>query len=120
MNKNLAYYRRLPYPRRCQLRVEDGERYWLVWAEGLPGCKTQGDTKDEAYLHLQELFDDYITALLESGSEIPEPERTGIVLSKAKIAKLPKPDIQRITQPADVSIGIDIWRDPKKLQTAVA
>ena len=41
-------------------------------------------------------------------------------MSKAKIAKLPKHDIQRITQPADVSIGIDIWRDPKKLQTAVA
>ena len=76
-DKDLHYYRALPYTRRGEPAVEPGGRYWLAWIEELPGCKTDGASEVEAMQHLDELFDEYITAKLAWGSDIPEPRGTG-------------------------------------------
>ena len=121
MARDLAYYQQLPYTHRCQLMVDDGERYWLAWIEELPGCKVEGETKAQAFLHLQELFDDYISAVLERGSGIPEPERWKGEVVQIDISKFPDPDIQRITRAPDESAGIGgvIQQQQETLATAV-
>ena len=75
MPRDLKHYQALPYTRRCQLEVEDGNRYWHAWIEELPGCEIDGASKAEAYGNLEEVFADYIKAKLEWDSPIPEPEK---------------------------------------------
>lgn len=73
--KNLEYYKRLPYTLRLDLITEeDGSKYLTAEYVELRGCKTDGNTEADAVTNLQELFDDYITAHIEMGTIIPEPE----------------------------------------------
>jgi predicted RNase H-like HicB family nuclease len=75
VDKTLEYYKRLPYTLRLDLITEqDGSKYLTAEYVELRGCKTDGDTEVEAVTNLQELFDDYITAHIEMGTAIPEPE----------------------------------------------
>ena len=72
--KDLAYYRRLPYTLRTEPALdEDGKRYWIAEFLELRGCKMDGQTQVEAVAELHDLFDEFIAAKLESGSPIPEP-----------------------------------------------
>ena len=74
MKGTLDFYRALPYSRRAEgIHDDDGPPYWVVWIDELPGCKTDGATYWEAMLNLDAAFDDYIKAMLESGSRIPVP-----------------------------------------------
>jgi len=74
-NRNLEYYKRLPYTLRLDLVTEeDGSKYMTAEYIELRGCKTDGNTEVEAVANLQGLFDDYITAHIEMGTTIPEPE----------------------------------------------
>ncbi len=105
MTKTLAQYRGLPYARRCQLVVEDGDRYWHAWIEELPGCEIDGATKAEAFRLLDEVFEDYIQAKLEWHSQIPEPTRwpnlarpTGPKRMSAKPQLIQQPPSQSPTQ----------------------
>jgi|GEM_PF-188561 len=49
---------------------EDG--YWVVEVPSLPGCISQGKTREEAITNIKEAIDGYIAALLEDGLRIPE------------------------------------------------
>lgn len=49
---------------------EDG--YWVVEVPSLPGCISQGKTKEEAISNIKEAIDLYIEAL--EGDNIPVPE----------------------------------------------
>ena len=76
MKQSLNYYRSLPYSRRAEgIYENDGPPYWLVWIEELPGCKTDGSTYWEAMANLDIAFDDYIQAMLEFETDIPEPPK---------------------------------------------
>ena len=59
------------YPR------EDG--YWIVECPSLPGCVTQGETKQEALVNIREAIAGYIEALEEDRLPIPE-EHFGVDL----------------------------------------
>jgi predicted RNase H-like HicB family nuclease len=48
---------------------EDG--YWVVEVSSLPGCVSQGKTRDEALVNIKEAIDVYIEALEEDGLPIP-------------------------------------------------
>ncbi len=74
--KSLEYYMGLPYTRKTE-KVEDEREgvFWLAWIEELPGCKTDGRTQLEAVNNLHLTFDDYIEAMIEFESPIPEPEQ---------------------------------------------
>ena len=72
--RKLEYYRRLAYTlHREPARDSDGSIYWIAEYLELRGCKTDGKTEVEAVPNLQELFDEYVLARIESNIEIPEP-----------------------------------------------
>ena len=49
---------------------EDG--FWVAECPSLPGCASQGETKEQAILNIREAMDAYIAALEEDGLPIPE------------------------------------------------
>ncbi len=48
---------------------EDG--YWVVECPSLPGCITQGATREEALSNAREAIDGYIAALRDDGLPVP-------------------------------------------------
>ena len=51
-------------------RGEDG--YWVAECPSLPGCVSQGKTKEEAIANIREAIEGYIAALEEDGLPVPE------------------------------------------------
>ncbi|MEW6614470.1 MAG: type II toxin-antitoxin system HicB family antitoxin [Thermodesulfobacteriota bacterium] len=49
---------------------EDG--YWVAEYPSLPGCISQGKTKEEAIINIKEAIQGYIKALEEDGLPVPE------------------------------------------------
>ena len=49
---------------------EDG--YWVAECPSLPGCISQGQTKEEAITNVKEAIEGYIAALEADGLPIPE------------------------------------------------
>ncbi len=49
---------------------EDG--YWVVECPSLPGCISQGKTKEEAITNIKEALRGYIEALEEDNLPVPE------------------------------------------------
>ena len=49
---------------------EDG--YWVAEVPSLPGCISQGKTREEALTNIKEAIEGYIAALKEDGLLIPE------------------------------------------------
>lgn len=70
MDKTLDYYLALPYT--IEL-VPDPEGGWFVAVRELPGCMSQGDTKEEALEMIQDAMEGWLEVALEDGIPIPEP-----------------------------------------------
>jgi predicted RNase H-like HicB family nuclease len=51
-------------------RGEDG--FWVVECPSLPGCISQGASKQEALANIREAIDGYVTALKEDSLPVPE------------------------------------------------
>lgn len=49
--------------------IEDG--WWMAEVPSLPGCHTQGETKEEAMENVKEAIESYIASLEEDGEPIP-------------------------------------------------
>lgn len=49
---------------------EDG--YWVAECPSLPGCVSQGRTREEAILNIKEAISAYVTALVDDGLPVPE------------------------------------------------
>jgi predicted RNase H-like HicB family nuclease len=49
---------------------EDG--YWVIECPSLPGCISQGKTKDEARANIKEAIELYIESLEAHGDPIPD------------------------------------------------
>ena len=49
---------------------EDG--YWVAEVPSLPGCVSQGPTKDEAIANVKEAIQGYVAALEQDGLAVPE------------------------------------------------
>ncbi|HAN72870.1 MAG TPA: hypothetical protein DCQ51_22730 [Planktothrix sp. UBA8407] len=49
---------------------EDG--YWVVECPSLPGCISQGKTKEEALINIKEAIELYIEVCQEKGQSLPE------------------------------------------------
>jgi len=56
---------------------EDG--YWVAECPSLPGCISQGETKEIAIKNIKEAIEGYIKALEEDGLEVP-PERFEVLV----------------------------------------
>jgi predicted RNase H-like HicB family nuclease len=63
-----------------QVILYPGENgYWVVECPSLPGCVSQGKTKEEAVQNIREAIEGYVLTLQEDGLPIP-PERSDAVL----------------------------------------
>lgn len=92
--KTLEEYKRLPYTLRVEpIDESDGSHYWMAEYIELVGCKTDGLTEAEAVANLQELFDEYIAARIESNVEIPEPAPMPLITGEIWML-LPRSDFQ--------------------------
>ena len=49
---------------------EDG--YWVAECPSLPGCISQGETREESIRNIKEAIQGYIAALLADGLPVPE------------------------------------------------
>jgi predicted RNase H-like HicB family nuclease len=49
---------------------EDG--YWVAECPSLPGCISQGETKEEAIENIKEAIEAYTSSLKEDGLPVPE------------------------------------------------
>jgi len=56
-----------------QIILYPGEdNFWVTECPSLPGCISQGETKEEAIANIREAIQVYIAALKEDGLPIPE------------------------------------------------
>ena len=55
---------------------EDG--YWIAECPSLPGCISQGETRESAIFNIKEAIQGYVAALEEDGLPIPEERFEGI------------------------------------------
>jgi predicted RNase H-like HicB family nuclease len=58
---------------------EDG--YWVVECPSLPGCISQGATKEEAVGNIKEAIRGYVAALAEDNLPIPEDRFDALLLA---------------------------------------
>jgi predicted RNase H-like HicB family nuclease len=49
---------------------EDG--FWVVECPNLPGCVSQGETRQEAIANIKEAIETYVAVLEEDGLPVPE------------------------------------------------
>ena len=73
--KTIEEYMRLPY--RMEI-VPDGVEggYTVIYPE-LPGCMTCGETLEGALKNAEDCKREWLTAAIEDGDDIPEPETEG-------------------------------------------
>jgi predicted RNase H-like HicB family nuclease len=63
-----------------QVILYPGENgFWVAECPSLPGCVSQGDTKENAIRNIREAIEGYVLALEEDGFAVP-PERFDAVL----------------------------------------
>jgi len=58
---------------------EDG--YWVAECPSLPGCVSQGTTREEAIRNVREAIDGYILALQDDGLPVPEDKLDALLLA---------------------------------------
>ena len=58
---------------------EDG--YWVVECPSLPGCVSQGVTKEEAVANIKEAIEGYVAALKEDKIPVPEDRFDALLLA---------------------------------------
>ncbi len=58
---------------------EDG--YWVSECPSLPGCISQGQTKEAAVTNIKEAIEGYVAALKEDGLPVPEERFETLVLA---------------------------------------
>jgi len=53
------------------LLYQDEDGGWIVECPSLPGCYSQGDTRDEAIANIKEAIELWIESALAEGEEVP-------------------------------------------------
>ncbi len=61
---------------------EDG--FWVAECPSLPGCVSQGTTKEEAISNIKEAIQGYIQALEEDHLPVPEERFEALVVAEAE------------------------------------
>jgi predicted RNase H-like HicB family nuclease len=58
---------------------EDG--YWVIECPSLPGCISQGQTRDEAITNIKEAISLYIESLIAHGDPVPEDHTESLLVA---------------------------------------
>ena len=65
-----------------QVIIYPGEDdHWMVECPSLPGCITQGKTKEEAIANIKEAIQGYVKALEQDGLPVPEERFDSMLLA---------------------------------------
>jgi predicted RNase H-like HicB family nuclease len=65
-----------------QVIVHSGEDgYWVAECPSLPGCVSQGKTRQEAIENIKEAIEGYVAALKEDGLPVPEERFDALVVA---------------------------------------
>ena len=72
MKKNLKYYLKLDYTIRHK---QNEDSSYFAEIEELPGCMSEGDTKEEALEMIEDAKKAWIEVALKRKIKIPEPEK---------------------------------------------
>lgn len=57
------------------------DNYWVTECPSLPGCISQGKTKEEAIANIREAIEGYIAALEEDHLPVPEERFEALVVA---------------------------------------
>ncbi len=58
---------------------EDG--YWVAECPSLPGCVSQGKTREEAVTNIREAIEGYVQVLREDGLPVPEEKFSALIVA---------------------------------------
>ena len=65
-----------------QVIIYPGEdEYWVAECPSLPGCISQGQTREEAVKNIREAIQGYIAALEDDGLAVPEERFEAILIA---------------------------------------
>lgn len=65
-----------------QVFLHPGETgYWVAECPSLPGCISQGKTREEAIQNVREAIEGYILALREDGRPVPPDSLEAVLLA---------------------------------------
>jgi predicted RNase H-like HicB family nuclease len=65
-----------------QIILYPGEdNFWVAECPSLPGCVSQGDTREAAIHNIREAIQGYIAALEEDGLQVPEERFQAILIA---------------------------------------
>jgi len=63
------------------LLMPEDEGGWVVECPSLPGCVSQGETKEEALANIKEAIEAYVEALEMDGLPVPQEKTAPILLA---------------------------------------
>ncbi len=58
---------------------EDG--YWVAECPSLPGCVSQGSTREEAVKNIREAIEGYVKVLQEDGLPVPDEKFAALIVA---------------------------------------
>lgn len=68
------------------IEVEEDKGRWVAEVPSLPGCATEGDTKEEALEALKDATRDYLEVLQEHGDPLPvSAQKEVIVIDNSEV-----------------------------------
>ena len=113
-NRDLAYYRGLPYTRRIRVERDAGGEYFVAVIEELSGLESDGVSDLEARYNLQLAFDDYIAALIARKAHIEEPELWPGTARRSTVVRRIITSLRRFgrAQPTSGVSAEALWIDP--------
>lgn len=59
---------------------QDEEGWWVAEVPSLPGCNTQGTTREEALANVKDAIEAYVATLEELGLPIPEEDANELAI----------------------------------------
>lgn len=87
VTKNLEYYISLPYKIMLYPAEEGG---FVIEIPDLPGCISQGETREEALVMIEDAKKAWLQVAMDLGREIPEPAQEEEIYSGKFVLRLPK------------------------------
>lgn len=65
-----------------QVLIYPGENgYWVAECPSLPGCVSQGATREEAATNIREAIEGYVLVLKEDGLPVPEEKFEALIVT---------------------------------------
>lgn len=66
---------------RQAIRYPGESGYWVAECPSLPGCVSQGSTKEEAIQNIREAIEGYVQALQEDGIAVPKDSFNAVLVA---------------------------------------